>query len=255
MGTVTFREVVATYDIVAAHYAERFPATEPEDPLDLAMIDHFIGRLGCTATVLDAGCGTGRMSRYLADRGCRVFGLDLSPGMVSMARRDQPDLAFSIGSIVDLPYADASVDAAMYWYSVIHSPDELLARIAAEAARVVRPGGLVLLAFQVGSGSRDVASGYRALGHEVSLTRFHRSLDQVTGVLTAAGFDLVAHLERAPVPGEKDPQAFVIAARAHAPSISESSSADAGTRHQLSLHDAESPGSRASVTQNRAAPG
>ena len=213
MGTGTFDEVVATYDTVAADYAARFPATEPEDPLELAMIDHFIARLGSTPTVLDAGCGTGRMSRYLADRGCLVFGVDLSPGMVAMARRDQPDLAFGIGSIVDLPYADASVDAAMYWYSVIHSPDELLPRIAAEAARVVRPDGLVLLAFQVGSGSRDVATGYRALGHDVSLTRFHRTLDQMREVLAAAGFGLVARLERAPVPHEKDPQAVVIAAR------------------------------------------
>jgi hypothetical protein len=60
--------------------------------------------------------------------------------LVAVARRDHPDLAFAVGSIVDLPYADSSVEAAMYWYSVIHSPDALLPRIMAEASRVVRPG-------------------------------------------------------------------------------------------------------------------
>ena len=54
---------------------------------------------------------------------------------------------------------------------------------------------------------------HRALGHDVSLTRFHRSLGQVTDVLATAGFDPVAHLGRRALPDEKDPQAVVIAAR------------------------------------------
>lgn len=218
METGDFTQVVATYDAVAADYAARFPATEPEDPLDLAMIEHVVATLAPSATVLDAGCGTGRISRYLADRGCQVTGLDLSPGMVAMARRDHRDLTFAVGSIVQLPHADASFDAAVYWYSTIHSPDSLLPRIAVEAARVLRPDGLVLLAFQVGQGSRDVANGYRALGHDVSLTRFHRTLAEVTDVLVSAGFAVVAQLERQPGPDERDPQAFVIGRRELTPS-------------------------------------
>lgn len=59
-------------------YAAQFSGTEPEAPLDLAMVDTFVpamtedGGSDDPPRVLDAGCGTGRMSRYLADRGCMV---------------------------------------------------------------------------------------------------------------------------------------------------------------------------------------
>ncbi len=205
--------VVTAYDTVSADYARHFPGTEPELALDLSMIDHLVSLLGPGAHVLDAGCGTGRMSRYLTDRGCRTTGLDLSPGMLAMARRDHPALHTAVGSITDLPYADGAFDAALYWYSTIHSPDDQLLRIAAEAARVVRPAGPVLVAFQVGDRPREVGQGYRRLGHDVRLVRFHRSLEQWSGVLADAGLAEVARLERAPV-GEQDPQGFVLARRA-----------------------------------------
>ncbi|KRE99717.1 hypothetical protein ASG88_14040 [Nocardioides sp. Soil777] len=205
-------QVRSTYDAVAADYARHFPGTGPEAALDLATIDHLLALLGPAPHVLDAGCGTGRMGRYLADRGARVTGVDLSSGMVAMARRDHPDIGWVVGTITDLPYDDGAFDAAMYWYSTIHSPDDDLPRIAAEARRVVRPEGLVLVAFQVGEAARDVGEGYRALGHDVRLTRFHRSLHRWSAVLEAAGLSEVARLQRAPM-GEKDPQGFLLARR------------------------------------------
>ena len=79
------------YDTVAEDYAAYLPNTRAEAPLDLAMVDAFVAAVTSTADakVLDAGCGGGRMSRYLADRGCRVEGVDLSSGMVAAARREQ----------------------------------------------------------------------------------------------------------------------------------------------------------------------
>ena len=98
------------YDEVAASYAQYFPGTEPEAPLELAMIDAFVAALSSDAAatpddsarprVLDAGCGAGRMSRLLADSGCAVEGVDLSPGMVDEARRARPDLSFEVHELV-----------------------------------------------------------------------------------------------------------------------------------------------------------
>ncbi len=75
-------DVRAAYDAMAQAYAAAYPTTEPESAPELAMVDHLVELLGPGARVLDAGCGTGRMSRYLADRGAVVEGVDVSPGML-----------------------------------------------------------------------------------------------------------------------------------------------------------------------------
>jgi SAM-dependent methyltransferase len=208
-----FRSVRLAYDEVAEDYATYLPDTRPEAPLDLAMIDAFaeVVTSGEHAQVLDAGCGAGRMSRYLADRGCDVQGVDLSPGMVAMARRDHGDLGFTVGSLTDLPYPDGRFAGVMLWYSIIHSPPAGLPRIFAEAARVLRPGGYVLVGFQSGEGIRDVSGAYRRFGHEIELERYLYLPGHVASTMEAAGLREVCRLVRRADCNEKDDQAVLLA--------------------------------------------
>lgn len=202
-----------TYDQVADAYADHFTATEGEQPLDLAMIDHFTALLPEPRQVLDAGCGAGRMLPYLAARGCQVQGVDLSPGMIRRARRDHPGFTTTVGSLTHLEHADASFDGVFSWYSTIHSPDEDLDVILGECRRVLRPGGLLLLGFQCGDGRWEVGQAYRDRGYDVELHRWPRHPDAVVGRLGAAGLVPVARMERGPVGHEPEPQAVVIARR------------------------------------------
>lgn len=212
-------QVGAVYDAIAAEYADTFRATEPEQPLELAMIDHFVAALAQGAPadpaprVLDAGCGPGRMLPYLAERGCDVTGIDLSPGMVACAQRDHPEFDVRAGSLTRLPFGAAAFDAYFSWYSTIHLPDDRLAHAFAEARRVLRPGGRLLVAFQAGHGVRDVAAGIRARGHDVVLLRAHRTPDEMAAALLSCGFAESARLVRDPVGPEQDPQAVLIATR------------------------------------------
>ena len=205
--------VRVAYDEVADSYADHLRSTEPEQPVELAMIDHFASLLTGERRVLDAGCGAGRLLPLLADLGCRVEGIDLSPGMIRRAQRDHPSFATRVGSLTELPYPDASFDGYVSWYSTIHSVDADLPRIFGEAHRVLRAGGVALLAFQAGAGTRDVADAYRRHGHDVRLERYNRTPAAIAELLAAAGLQEVARLERRPAgPHERDGQAVLIAA-------------------------------------------
>lgn len=203
----------AVYDTVADLYADYFRSTEPEQALDLAMISHFATLLGPGATVLDAGCGAGRMLPVLAALGCAVEGVDLSPEMVRRARADHGEFRTQVASLTALPAPDGAFDGVFAWYSTIHSPDEDLPRILAEARRVLRDGGLLLTAFQTGAGPREIGQAFRDRGHDVELVRHHRSAAQVASALDDAGFDVTASMDRAAVGDEADGQAVLIARR------------------------------------------
>jgi SAM-dependent methyltransferase len=202
--------VRVAYDEVADSYADHFRSTEPELPLELAMVAHFAALLPGDRRVLDAGCGGGRMMPVLAGLGCRVEGVDVSPQMIRRARQDHASFPSQVASIADLPFPDASIDGVFSWYSTIHSPDPDLPRILGEARRVLRPGGLLLLAFQSGRGIQDVSASYRRLGHDIVLHRYNRTPEEIAAAMTSAGLTEIACLERAAGPHERDGQAVVI---------------------------------------------
>ncbi|GGC82248.1 methyltransferase [Tersicoccus solisilvae] len=201
------------YDTVADAYADAFASTEPELPVDLAMIEHFVSLLAQPRDVLDAGCGAGRMMPLLAGLGCRVQGVDLSAGMIRRAQRDHGQFPSRVATLSGLPFPDAAVDGVFSWYSTIHTPDAELPGVLAELRRVVRPGGFVLLAFQSGAGVVELSGAYREHGLDVILYRHDRTADDVAAALLAAGMDEVARLERAPAAHERTPQAVIIARR------------------------------------------
>jgi ubiquinone/menaquinone biosynthesis C-methylase UbiE len=97
--------------------------------------------------LLDAGCGTGLTALRIAALypGCRVHGIDLSPKMIAVARRDaeKQGLAadFRVGSITDLPYADASFDVAITNIMYHHLDLAEKRQAVIEIARVLRPDG------------------------------------------------------------------------------------------------------------------
>ncbi|MBB4683554.1 class I SAM-dependent DNA methyltransferase [Amycolatopsis jiangsuensis] len=201
-------ETRTAYDTVAESYAELLRDALAEDVWDRAVLGAFAELVG-PGRVGDLGCGPGRLTGYLASLGLDVFGVDLSPGMIEVARRTHPRLRFEVGSMAALELADGALAGALAWYSLIHTPRADLPVLAAELARVLAPGGWLVTAFQVGDEVRRVENAY---GHAVSADAHRLPVEFVSEVLSDAGLVVHARVVREP---EKDyettPQAYLTA--------------------------------------------
>jgi ubiquinone/menaquinone biosynthesis C-methylase UbiE len=92
---------------------------------------------------LDAACGTGRHTAYVASLGHEVIGVDTSAEMLTRAREKVPGGTFYEADLHDLPLADDSVDVVVCALALSHVPD--LAPAFAEFVRVLRRGGHLVL--------------------------------------------------------------------------------------------------------------
>jgi SAM-dependent methyltransferase len=203
-------EVARTYDRVAASYAERIPGLSAETSLEIALIDSFAARVLADGggAVLDAGSGPGRVTAYLRALGLDVSGVDLSSGMVEVAREQYPDLQFSVGSLDHLDIADASLAGLLAWYSTIHTPLDELGGLFSEFRRSLRPGGHLLMGFHIGSGVQRITQSY---GHEVGIDLQLFPPARIAELLVEAGFVVLVSLVREPEGTERRPQGFLLA--------------------------------------------
>jgi ubiquinone/menaquinone biosynthesis C-methylase UbiE len=100
-------------------------------------------RYGAGKDVLECGCGTGLILERIRGHARHATGIDLSPGMLELARARGLDV--HEGSVTELPFADASFDVTCSFKVLAHVPD--IGRALAEMARVTRPGGVLLAEF------------------------------------------------------------------------------------------------------------
>ncbi|MFI0724101.1 class I SAM-dependent DNA methyltransferase [Streptomyces sp. NPDC021224] len=182
-----------SYDTVAESYTAYVRDLLDDLPRERAALADFadLVRAGGDGPVADVGCGPGRVTAFLRGLGLDAFGIDLSPRMIAIARRDNPGVRFAVGSMTDLPLPDASTAGILAWYSLIHVPDEAIPGVLGHFHRVLRPGAPVLLGFHVGDTSRLKTEGYG--GHPMRVHVHRRSHDRLAAWLTEAGFTVASH--------------------------------------------------------------
>lgn len=173
-------EIRRAWDEVAETYAQR------RDPggSDAALIDDLLADLPPEPTVLDVGCGDG--ARTLANLPAGSVGLDFSRRGLELAAETVPGARLVQGDMTSLPIADKSVDAVTAYHAVFHVPSDSQPAVYREFARVLRPGGMVLLTLP-GGAFETVRRGWMGGSMFFSAPGRQATLDQ----LRAAGFEEV----------------------------------------------------------------
>ena len=198
-----------SYDRLAEEYTLRIADELRHKPLDRELLDRFAKQTN-GGEVCDMGCGPGHVARYLRDAGASVFGLDLSPGMLEQARKLNPDILFREGNMLSLDLADETLAGIAAFYAIVNIPRQCLPLIFREIHRVLKSGGLLLLAFHAGN---EILHEEELWGQRISMDFLLFQPSDIKVDLEAVGFSMEEVVEREPYPEVEYPsrRAYIFA--------------------------------------------
>jgi SAM-dependent methyltransferase len=200
----------AGFDAIGARYDEVFPHKEGQ----IRAVELLLDRLPAGAQVLDLGCGTGLpTARQLADGGCAVTGVDISPAMLEQARHNVPEATFVERDLVDVDPSVGHFDAVVAFFSLLMLPRRRIVEVLESLRDVLTPGGWLAIGM-VEADLDDVPLPF--LGTTLRVTGWPR--DHLRQVVTDASFAVEHEDERSYAPPAPDAppetQLFVLAHRA-----------------------------------------
>jgi hypothetical protein len=198
------------YDQLSTAYADALWDELDGKPLDRWLLTR-IAQEAC-GRVLDVGCGPGHITAYLASQGAQVTGLDLSPEMIAVARARVPYVPFVVGDLSALPEPGGALGAVVAMYALVHIPRGGLGPPIAELARVLAPGGLLLVALHIGE---EDLQPKELWGVPIDLTWHFHPVEDLFAAVAAAGLEPVERIVRWPYEGAEhgSRRAYVLARR------------------------------------------
>ena len=173
-----------TYNRIATDYTE----DHKEDTWDDDYIQLFIDSLSKGAGVLDLGCGPGVDTAKLSKSGLLVEGLDLSDGLLEIAKGLNPGLTFTQGDMRKLPYGDEVFDGIFAKASLLHIPKEDIHLVMQEMHRVVKSSGSIHIAIKGGEGEATLKED--DYGYEYSRFFSLWDMDSFVSELMMHGFSI-----------------------------------------------------------------
>jgi SAM-dependent methyltransferase len=197
-------DVQSGYDRIAEEYARRIYGELQHKPLDRNLLDRFAQTVSDTGIACDLGCGPGQVAQYLQGRGVKVCGVDLSEGMLQRARELNPAIEFYPGDMRALPVANHAWAGIVAFYAIVNLSAAEVAKAIREMARVLKPGGQLLLAFHLGEDASQVEEDLWGYGISLEFTFFRANT--ILDYLRDAGFEIEEVIEREPYAPEVEYQ-------------------------------------------------
>jgi ubiquinone/menaquinone biosynthesis C-methylase UbiE len=204
------KNIVETYDKIAANYAAHYMDELDHKPLDRLLLRDFAIENKDKGTILDIGCGPGQTTKFLSDEGCTdIIGTDLSPVMITEAKRINPHLNFEVADALALQYNTNTFAAAVAFYAIVNLDYPIIKTVFTEINRVLKPGAPFLLSFHTGD---DIVHVDELLDKKVNIDFYFLDVDSILSLLKEACFTVTDALVRYPYPQEYPSQRAYIKA-------------------------------------------
>jgi SAM-dependent methyltransferase len=163
------------YEKTADKYHVNFKHEIEQKEYDRLLLDKFSSLLNDNSIICDAGCGpSGHIGKYLADKGHKIIGIDISQKCIEIASSYNPDLIFKTMDMMNTNFDDASFDGILSFYSIIYTPKEFINRIFAEFNRIIKPNGKLLIVIKKGTDEGFINDDWYE-GNKVYFTHFVES--------------------------------------------------------------------------------
>jgi ubiquinone/menaquinone biosynthesis C-methylase UbiE len=142
--------VAEVYRQIAGEYDERIPGvTGLDERFAEAELAFTLDRVEPTDSVLDIGCGTGRFTLPLARKAASVVGFDISADMLRQADQKLAEAGLTVdlrqGDMAEMPFEDGQFNVVVWMMALMHIPLEDRQQVFDEVARVLAPGGRLVV--------------------------------------------------------------------------------------------------------------
>ena len=171
----------AAYSRRAEEYIYLLGSMDAVHPSDLQVVSTWASQVD--GEIVDAGCGPGHWTGFLAQQGHAARGIDQVPEFIAHATSTHPTVDFALGSLDALDVAAGSLGGLLSWYSLIHYEPGSIQGPLREFSRALKPGGSLLVGFFEGPVVEEFA-------HAVT-PAYRWPVDALGAELDEAGFDVV----------------------------------------------------------------
>ncbi len=199
------KDIQSGYDKVAAEYAQHFLDEQTQKPMDREMLSRFADEVRGKGLVCDLGCGPGQIAAWLNEH-CdldQVMGIDLSPRFIEEAQKLHPSIEFRQGDMLHLEIADETFAGVTAFYCLIHIPRKGVVDALKEINRTLKPGGVLLLTFHIGTEGVHVE---RFFEQDVSMDFLYFEPTEMEAYLKEAGYERIETTVRDPYAPEVEHQ-------------------------------------------------
>jgi ubiquinone/menaquinone biosynthesis C-methylase UbiE len=191
-------KIIKTYNATAESYAATRIDELSKKHFDRLILKEFAQINKNAGICADFGCGPGQTTKFLFDAGLLdIIGIDISPGMVNMARKIFPSIKFETGDLLALPYPAKHFASALAFYAIVHFDYPQVDLAFKEVNRVLKNGSHFLFSFHVGD---ETMHFDKANDIDVDIDLHFLQTDRILKLLDDNKFKIIDTIERLPYP-------------------------------------------------------